>query len=344
MTEQPTYLCNDADKHYESQEASVGIPEYDYPVDQCDVPEARRKTLAEYRLFRRKCLEYLRGDSDTSVMSQVHNLTWHTAVFRTLNEARRIEQHREINGAMWELITAGYASLMTLGIRRLVDHDPKTNSIWNVINLVERRPELLTRDIFVCYDGLPYDHVASHKKHIDSLGMSGGGYARFIPTKGPDAWATSHMMHKAFDALCGHPQKRNRKDSIQISILIDLKSWLDHPTIKKVCTMADKMVAHSERISEKAPTVPIATYNDIDEALRIIVRVANFLSSSFFYDATFGSVVATPQFDVLNALDHPWVTPENIPILHRYWQDISDTMDQWAYNINDGFLPPKAVG
>lgn len=97
------------------------IPEYDYPVDQCDVPEVRRDALNEYRLFRRKCLEYMRGDSDTSVMNQVHNLTWHTAVLRTLNEARRIEPHREINGAMWELVTAGYASLMTLGIRRLVD-------------------------------------------------------------------------------------------------------------------------------------------------------------------------------------------------------------------------------
>lgn len=60
--------------------------------------------LAEYRLFRRKCLEYLRGDAPTSVMNQVHGLAWHTAVFRTLNEARRLETERAVNGAMWELI------------------------------------------------------------------------------------------------------------------------------------------------------------------------------------------------------------------------------------------------
>jgi len=321
----------------------VNIPKYDYPVEQCDVPEVRREALNEYRLFRRKCLEYMRGDSDTSVMNQVHNLTWHTAIFRTLNEARRIEPHREINGAMWELITAGYASLMTLGIRRLVDRDLKTDSVWNVISQIERRPELLTREKFICYDGLPYDHVASHQKHVDSLDMSSGGYVSFIPTKGPDAWATSAMMHKTFDALSGYPKKPARTDTIQPSILINLKTWLEHSTIRKVCTMADKMVAHAERISEKSLAVPIATYNDIDEALRIIVRVANFLSSSFFYDATFGSVVATPQFDVLNALDHPWVTHKNIPVLHQYWRDISAAMDQWAYNTNDGFLPTKPV-
>jgi len=67
--------------------------------------------LSEYRLFRRKCLEYLRGDTDTSVMNQIYGLSWHTAVYRTLNEARRLEPDRVVNGAMWGLLTAGYANL-----------------------------------------------------------------------------------------------------------------------------------------------------------------------------------------------------------------------------------------
>jgi len=56
-------------------------------------------------------------------MNQVQELAWHTATFRTLNEARRIEPDRAVNGAMWELMIAGYANLMTLGIRGLVDKD-----------------------------------------------------------------------------------------------------------------------------------------------------------------------------------------------------------------------------
>jgi hypothetical protein len=97
------------------------VPDYEYAVEQCDVPKVRRAMLGEYRRFRHKCLEYMRGDADTSVMNQVHALAWHTAVFRTLNEARRLEPDRAVNGAMWELLTAGYANLMTLGIRRLVE-------------------------------------------------------------------------------------------------------------------------------------------------------------------------------------------------------------------------------
>ena len=120
----------------------MSIPDYEYRVEQCDIPAVRQPALSEYRTFRRKCLEYMRGNASTSVMNQVHDLAWHTAVFRTLNEARRLESQKLVNGAMWQLITEGYASLMTLGIRRLVDKDPRTNSVSNVIAFVERRSEL----------------------------------------------------------------------------------------------------------------------------------------------------------------------------------------------------------
>ena len=262
-------------------------------------------------------------------MNQVHNLTWHTAVFRTLNEARRLEPTRNVNGAMWELIVAGYANLMALGIRRLVDNHPETISVWNVITQVEKRPELLTREKFICYDGLPYDYASVQEAYIASRDMSSGAHVRWIPTRGPEAWGMSEMMHRAFDALSGSPKKRKRSDTIQPSILADLKAQLSCPAIQSVCTMADKRIAHAERRADDSDAVPLVTYNDIDEALQHIVRVANYLSSAIFYDATFGSVVATPQFDVLDGLDQPWVKTDNIPALHQYWREICDSMDKW---------------
>jgi hypothetical protein len=54
----------------------VSLRDYEYALEQCDVPAVRLPVLAEYRLFRRKCLEYLRGDAPTSVMNQVHGLAW----------------------------------------------------------------------------------------------------------------------------------------------------------------------------------------------------------------------------------------------------------------------------
>lgn len=317
------------------------VEEYDYTVEECDVPKVRWGSLREYRAFRRKCLEYLRGPSDTSVARQVHDLAWHTAVFRTLNEARRIESDRAVNAALWDLTTAGYTSLMTLGIRKLVDRNPKTDSVWNVIATVERRPEMLTREKFICYDGLPYDYEAVHHRYIASLGSSVSGRPRWLPTTGPEAWGMSQMMHEAFDKLAGNPAKRKRGDTIHPSILATLKERLSHPAIEKVRTMANRRIAHAERISRSSEPVPITTYNDVDAALEQIVRITNFLSSYFFYDAAFGAIVPTPQFTVLEGLDQPWVTSENIQRLHEYWNEISAVMDQWADVSVDEFLPRR---
>lgn len=232
---------------------------------------------------------------------------------------------------MWELLTTGYANLMTLGIRKLVDKHPETDSVWNVIAQVERRPELLTREKFVCYDGLPYDHQAARRNYFNSKGVSGIGQVTWVPTKGPNGWGMSEMLHEAFDALCGHPKKRKRLDVVDARLLGELKVHLAHPAIEKVCTMADRRVAHAERLSQEADAAPVATYEDIDVALRQVVLVANFLSSHFFYDAAFGTVVPTPQFDVLHGLDEPWVTSENVPLLRKHWDEVEETMNQWAY-------------
>jgi AbiU2 len=316
------------------------IPDYQYPIEECDVPEVRRKALKEYRTFRRKCLEYMRGEADTSVMKQVRDLAWHTAVFRTLNEARRIENDRPINGALWNLITAGYASLMTLGIRKLVDKDPRTDSLWNVVSLVERRPELLTREKFVCYDGLPYDNEKVYREYLSSLDSVNGGVAiKLLPTTGPQAWAMSELLHKTFDKLSGSiPEKRKPTDKIQLTVIEAVKKSLSHPAIEKVLTLADQRIAHAQRVSENAKPVPVASYNDIDQALRQIVRTANFLSSCFFYDVSYSSVVPTPQFNVLEALDQPWVTQDNLTTLHKYWREISESMDTWAEGTDNEFL------
>jgi hypothetical protein len=105
--------------------------------------------------------------------------------------------------------------------------------------------------------------------------------------------------------------------------------------------LADRRIAHAERLSEPSEPIPTATYNDVDQALQQIVRMANFLSTSFFYDAAFGSVVPTPQFDVLEALDQPWITTENLPVLHKYWDELSESMDAWANGASDDDFLPK---
>jgi hypothetical protein len=318
----------------------VSLRDYDYPLERCDVPAVRRPVLAEYRLFRRKCLEYLRGDAPTSVMNQVHGLAWHTAVFRTLNEARRLQPERAVNSAMWELIGHGYASLMTLGIRKLVDRDPRTDSVWNVIAQIEKRPELLRRENFVCYDGLPFDPQVAYARHLRSNPIEPNSVT-WLPTSGPEAWGTAQLLQNAFDALAGFPAKRRRLDTVRPEILEKLKTRLVHEAIEAVCDLADRSIAHAERISPDDTPVPLVTFDTIDTALKSIVQVASFIATHFFSEAAFGSVVPVPQFNVLEHLDAPWVDAVHLPKLHAHWREVSDRLADWTDNAVDDVLPPR---
>ena len=273
------------------------------------------------------------------MLNQVLNLTWHTAVFRTMNEARRLEPKRSVNGAMWELMTAGYSNIITVGIRRLVDNHPNSDSVLNVIGRIERRPELLTREFYVCHDGLPFDDEAAFDAHLEATKSDPG--PRWLETTGPAAFDIAARMHEAFDAVCGYPDERKRKDQIDAAFFATLRAQLKHPSIRKVCTMVDKTVAHAERIPASAPAVPVATYNDVDEALGIIVRVCQFVSWNILGEGGFSSVVATPQFDVLEHLDQPWCLPETLPALLDYWHTLARSMDDWASTSDDVLLPKK---
>lgn len=320
---------------------------YEYPVEECDVPQVRHGILEEYRSFRSSCLEYLHGDFDSSVTSQIHELAWQTAVFRTLNEARRLEPERPVNGALWDLASSGYSSILALGIRKLVDRDRRTDSLWNVVSKIERRLELLTRENYVCFDGIPFDYKEAQKRYYDSLGPSERERLRWVPTTGPQAWGMSELMHEAFDQLCGRPARRRRSDRVDAAILRRLKERLAHPAIVKVQELANRRMAHAERISPTTTAPPTATYNEVDTALEHLVRVMNFISSHLFYDVSFGSIVPVPQYDVLEALDQPWSMTDTLPELHQQWSKICETIDGWARGDGDGFIggeTPSAGG
>ncbi|WP_262075698.1 hypothetical protein [Variovorax sp. N23] len=212
----------------------------------------------------------------------------------------------------------------------MVDTDSRADSLWNVLVRVEKRPELLTREFFVCHDGLPFDTEAAKARYYENLSPSERTSARYLPNSGPGGWAMSELVHDGFDKLHGKTVRRRRTDKLPMKVVEELKEALRHPAIKKVCTMADKRFAHAERFAASAAPAPTATYDEVDQALQQLVKLANFIAGSFFFDTVMGSVVATPQFDVLAGLDQPWVTTENLAALNEYWYQLAAEMDVWA--------------
>lgn len=314
--------------------------DYEYPIDQCDVAPAQHESLKACREFRQKCLDDLFGDSDTSVATQLHALAWHSAVFKMLNEARRLEPERAVNGALWELAACGYASLMTVGIRKLVDADKRSNSVSNVLNYVECNLKLMTRENFVCFDGIPYDYEAVQQTEWPSTDWKEPG-VRWMANKGPQAWRTSEMMHQAFDVLSGVNKKedRTRADSVQPELLKKLRDSLSDSSIESVRKLVNKVIAHANRSATGKDVFADVTYNQIDQAFEKIVRVASCVSA-LFYNAGFGNVLATPQFDVFENLDAPWASKPTMPLLQNYWDTLSSSMESWTSGTSLDFIAP----
>lgn len=312
---------------------------YNYSLEECDVPEVRRKALQEYRDFRLKCLEYIHSEADTSVASQICRLAWHTAVFKTLNEARRLEPNRAVNGPMWNLIADGYVTLVTLGVRRLVDGDERSDSLWHVLEKLRKRPELLKREHYVCFDGVQFDGAAACSRYMSQLSHSiavGGDEDGELISRDSD-WGMSEILHKMFDRLTDFPSKRKRADKISPNVIETLIKQIESPVIKRVRDLANRRFAHAERIKSNYP-LPIITFQDVDDALKIICRVTNFLSAAIFQDATFARFVPVPQYNVLENLDVSLISNEFLPELHRQWRTVCKEMDDWGGGLDDEFF------
>lgn len=304
------------------------IENYEYSVEECDIPKVRHLLLREYRKYRNDISERLNGNDSWSIKNQILDLTWNTTVFRTLNQARFLESTREVNGTMWELIVSGYASMMILGIRRLIDKDRDTNSLISIIDKIKSHPEFHTRELYVSHDGLPFNWHALQNKAMEKMTH---GSLQWLPTKGPQSYAGSELAHKAFDQVCGETVTKKRLEKFSHQILEDLITELNAPVLKAINTLADQRYAHVDRHAEKAGSIPNVTYDDIDIALETLARAGNKLSHLILNTHAFGTVVAVPQFNVLEHLDQPWVTKATIPLLKKHWDDITNKMDRWAY-------------
>lgn len=281
--------------------------------------------MKRYDELRFACLEQLSGKRPSSVASQLRSLFISDAVFRMLNEARRIEEDRAVSGVAWRLMAAGHATLLAIGIRRLVDKDERAGSLAGIIARLLRARELLTRQHYVEAGGDPYDWEAEQEKHFRGVIQTRVDDTDAIH-RGSIDWVHSQFKHKRFDQLCDG-EGRDPSQLISLSVLENLFAALKSDAIRRVTTYATKVIAHAEHLTDD---IELPTYNDIDESLRILCHVNNFISTTIFYDSDRSQVVATPQYDVTQHLDAPLALSTTLPYLRQFWADYSREREGWS--------------
>ncbi len=235
--------------------------DYEYQIEACDVLDKER--VKQLREKRKEWISWLRGNDPHSIWRQITSLLWDDVLFRTVNDLRRHAAENPsakvgFNGPVLRLFDVGFITTQVTTIRRLTDRQPKdpTKGVISLRRLVADirvHRELLTREVYVAYDGLPYDPAPVQSAWIEKKAKDGTlEQVEWLETTGPNAWATSDMIHKNFDKLvkAATPVSRSRTDLISL----DWFDWLDErlDVCNDIRKFTDKFVAHAAEPSSRS--------------------------------------------------------------------------------------------
>jgi hypothetical protein len=285
----------------------------------CDVTDKQR--LAVFRHKRSEWRDALIGKDPHSIENQIIDILWQDAIFRTVNEARRLfveapHDRKGFNRDVIDLLDKGFVVSQIMAIRRLTEPgfpDPKKAviSITPLLADMERQRELLTREHYVCYDGSPFEYPPDK-------------------TDNPEYFHW-RIRQDNFDRLSGKNNKaRQRQDGVDGNLFPKLRKSLG--ACDDFRAYANKLVAHASAPSAKRDQIKKErriTLSKFDAAYRAIVQVASFLSTVFLYEHSLGQM-PTPQYDHLENLDKPMILKREYGALSEYWHKRVQEVEQWS--------------
>lgn len=287
----------------------------------CDVED--KEKLALFR-NRRSYWKRLLLDDDFSIDKQVMDLLWKDAIFRSLNEARKLRGKSSpgisgMNAALLNLLDRGFVDSQVMAIRRMTDrtfHDPSKSviSLPSIIDDIELHSDLVTRENYICYNGLPYDEPPFES--------------------GTDQFHWSRMQ-EYFDKLSGvSSDHRSRQDLISQDSLKRLLKKLD--VCQGVRKYANKFIAHTaDELSRSVlPSRDRGiTLRSLDSCMKSIVSVGSYTGVVILYEHGLGKV-PTPQFNQFENLEKAMATAEDLDRLHDFWQERAREVETWSEDLN----------
>jgi len=309
---------------------------YTTSVEDCDVRD--RAKLVAYRAKREEWLQWyeLHKDEPNSIQQQIFSMIFIDLAYRTLTEPRRnTDENLKIaakSGLLAHLLDQCYVANQVLAIRRLLDKRTDVISVSRLLDDISANKHLLTREIYVCYNGLPYDPdlwqtlPQSIEKKIWGIGAPGLG-----------KYLGSQVHHELFDRLSGVlPSQRNRTDLIKDSVFEKLKQRLETSPAKTLITLSHKFFAHaantSSRNSLEYSGIKLA---DIAEIHRTIIRVERAITDQLLFIGVARDVVPMPPLGLMQGLDSPYVSTDSIAKMQEHWDQLTDERNKWSVGIGD---------
>jgi hypothetical protein len=189
----------------------------------------------------------------------------------------------------------------------------------------------MTRENYVCHDGLPHDYDSVHQKWLSSLPVTKSGiHVGSLPTQGPEAWLTAERVHKKFNILSQvNPKRRTREDRIKIEVLEHLETQIKK--CENIKNYVDKFIAHAAApetragLSDEEEGITLAR---LETCHKIIYQVTSFISGPLLWESNLGGL-PVPQYDQLENLDKSWASAKNLEKARKKWDEFAKEVSKW---------------
>src|SRR5271163_1931904 len=140
---------------------SLAAGRFQIPIDECDVDN--KEKLAQYRQHWLKWMSWYehRPDEPHSIESQIHQMIFNDLTYRAGVSVRSsIPNEVPISArspTLAYLIDRGYFFSQVLAIQKLLDDGSDVISVRRFLKDIRRNRAVITREVYVSGDGLPYD-------------------------------------------------------------------------------------------------------------------------------------------------------------------------------------------
>lgn len=265
---------------------SLSVRRFKVAVDDCDVNN--KQDLERYR---KKWLEWMswyeHSDSEpNSIESQIHGMLFNDLTYRAAVRVRAsVDTNIAISArssTLAYLLDQGYVVSQILFLQRLLDTTKGVILLKRLLKDIEKYRSLITREIYVAGDGLPYNYdswssvVDTADPMVQMWGLRAPGLTRF---------AISKDLHETFDLLCGkQANERTRNDAIPKSIFTKLDGWISGRNAAEIKAIRDKFVAHSADAARRGSACfKGVRFSQIDDLQRAIVRVERALTDFILF-------------------------------------------------------------
>ena len=297
-----------------------------------------------YKQFKKKQKQWIHCFSSKdrhSILNQIYYMVWNAAVFKVINEARRIatnnrQKQVELNGMLYRFIDRCFFDSQLLAVRRLCDPHPIEGpegvfSLISLINDMKQHIGLMTRANFFTDEGVEYnieiirqkewEYIREHLKNVSG--------ALWIPK---DLESNRiEQRHNEIDILTGADMvHRSTNDTVSINILNFLINKVKFAT-EKIKLRVDQNIAHAaspkSRQYKNSDEISL-TLDCLWESHKTICQVANFIDM-YLLSRVSHSFLATPQYNYLKYIDNPLVNTAQVELISDAWHKFHRETDSW---------------